>query len=219
MVLAQLRAAQESASAAWAAVAAYWAAFAATVVSLMVSSLIALVAIRGPERERHTRDLEIRSQRTRLYSRAALAGLRGLAVSRRLASYIAKHAPLTEAHAEDLKNLQRRLNVRRLVIDHFVAMEIRDTNLVGYLLEVNVFLDSLERGIDVPALTVGGNPTRDAEALLAHRKSRLANLRSELQDTASELRLKESSLQRDLERVWKLGWLFRFWERPETARD
>jgi hypothetical protein len=219
MALAQLKAAQASANAAWAAVAVYWAGFAATVISLAVSSLIALVAVRGPERERHTRDLETRMRRTRLYSRAALAGLRGLAIARRLQTYIGKQSPSNQLTLEDLKNFQRRLDVRRRVIEHFTAMDIRDTSLVDHLTEVGVLLESLRDGIDIGVFTAGGDATRGAQDLFAHRKSRLSNLRTELQNTAASLRAIDSGLQDDLDQVWKLAWLFRLWERPETVRD
>jgi len=219
LTLDQIRAAQDAASAAWAAVRVYWWAFGFTAIGVAINALIALIAIRGPERDRHTRDLEDRKRRARLYIRASLAGLRGLAVARRLQKTIEKKPVLEEHDAQDLANFCRRLYVRQKVIDHFIALGLRDVNLVGWLFETSVLLSALHDGINLQHMGMFSDPTAMASEVLIHRADRLTVLRNEFQRFATEKRAKDLSLQEDLDRVWQLGWLIQFWKKPETQRD
>ena len=214
----QLLAAQDSARAAWATVAVYWWAFGATALGLILNALIALVAVRGPERDRHTRDLEDRIKRARIYARAALSALKGLSVARSLRKNIVKGRFQSEGGAQDLAHFCRRLDVRRKLIDHFIGQGLRDVNLVSWLFETSVLLGALHDSIDLrPA--EGQDPTVVAAEMLTHREERMETLRTELQRFVSEKRAKDLSLQDDLDRVWSVAWLVQIWKKPETERD
>ena len=181
-----------------------------TAVALVANVIIALVAIRGPERERHVRDLKDRKRRARLEQRAASAGLQALAVIRRVEVYASKHKNTTSFNMNQVNLYKRRLAVRMKVIDHFLSLQLRDVNIVGWLIETGEFSKAVEVSIIGDPSLLYGNPFLSSLQVISYRTSRSAALRENFQLFAAKKKKKDVSLQGDIDSVTRLLWYLDF---------
>ncbi len=187
--------------------------------ALLANFLIVLVAVRGPERERHVRDLEDRKRRARIEQRAATAGLRALAVVRHIEAYEKRYDISKNFDLQRIRNYKRRLRVRVKVINHFLSLQIRDVNLVGWLIETEEYASDVDRSIVANEIDDLYSPFAEAVDIIRHKEGRMSEVRAHYQRFASGKRLKDRLLQEDIDAVTSSIWYVNFFWTPSTPRD
>lgn len=225
MQLDQLAAAQAAARAADATVVVYLWMLGVSVVAVIINIAIVYTAVMAPSRERHTRDLELRKSRGRIRSRAALAGQRALRTLDAVESYLQHRVPRRPPLASVIERYAIRVKTRQRTIEHFLGMQLRDVDLVGYLIEIQGLNEHLLAKLDEAYWGASGvgitRGMRTALSVLTFKSRRRQTLRARLSGVVSDMKSRDISLQADLDRVWSWSWFspFRGKNYLTTERD